>query len=161
MILTMTITAFARATSYTTTPFPLLMASTTMISSIATATSKKYTTSHGSGQGRIFPRCCNLTRVREGGLSTATKDLTKGGQVLTSQNTCSYWTKDTNTRETKLPTYTLHFCMILISSNWLLKIHLLTDTLKVVYPGLFSISEDRDTSVAALMSFRNGSLHWD
>ena len=33
--------------------------------------------------------------------------------------------------------------------------------LKVVYPGLFSIAGERDASVAALMAFRNGALHWE
>ena len=33
--------------------------------------------------------------------------------------------------------------------------------LKVIYPVLFSIAGDRDASVAALMSFRNGTLHWE
>jgi hypothetical protein len=31
--------------------------------------------------------------------------------------------------------------------------------LKVAYPELFAISSDKDESVAALMLFRNGSLH--
>jgi hypothetical protein len=30
-----------------------------------------------------------------------------------------------------------------------------------MYPELFSIAQENDTSVAALMSFRNGTLHWD
>jgi hypothetical protein len=33
--------------------------------------------------------------------------------------------------------------------------------LKVVYPELYVISGDRDAAVAELMSFRNGSIHWD
>lgn len=33
--------------------------------------------------------------------------------------------------------------------------------LKVAYPELFAISSDKDESVAALMLFRNGSLHWE
>jgi hypothetical protein len=33
--------------------------------------------------------------------------------------------------------------------------------LKRVYPGLFLIFEDRDASVAVLMSFRHNSLHWE
>jgi hypothetical protein len=34
-------------------------------------------------------------------------------------------------------------------------------SLRVVYLGLFSIVEDRDTTVADLMSYRNGVLHWE
>uniref|UniRef100_A0A2N9FKE1 Uncharacterized protein n=1 Tax=Fagus sylvatica TaxID=28930 RepID=A0A2N9FKE1_FAGSY len=33
--------------------------------------------------------------------------------------------------------------------------------LKVAYPALFMISGDKDESVAALMQFGNGSLHWE
>ena len=34
-------------------------------------------------------------------------------------------------------------------------------SLKEAFPGLFFISENRDSFVAELMSFRHGSLHWE
>ena len=34
-------------------------------------------------------------------------------------------------------------------------------SLRMVYPGLFSIAGDRDASMADLMSYRNGVLHWE
>ena len=34
-------------------------------------------------------------------------------------------------------------------------------SLRVVYPGLFSIAGNRDASVANLMSYKNGVLHWE
>ena len=33
--------------------------------------------------------------------------------------------------------------------------------LKMLYPELFSIVRESEASVASLLSFRNGALHWD